>query len=703
MSKKILIYLLVLHLVSVHSFAEEIQVPFTNRFFTAKTASGSCFVFIHRDGFTFVSGAQGNRNTVNLKYPPDAINSISDAFITGNYFFMKVGKTLNCYDLAKLTDKSNNGGNFDNIRRLRIYDNEINNIGSISLYEDTFYYTKENDNRVYRFSAVENKVNMAIPNISINRPQDIKQVIYVPMDEKRNREYRDLKTEIDKIIATHKTIGNSPQDKTGIEGAVLSPQTQRTTDGVYIKIRGYLANQYKYDHNIFSEFKSLAKIADTLDDANNSIDTLKTVIPSLPSNILTDFYKANSDYMLYSSDGELQRQRREITNKIKTAEESITRVWGNNYENKKHIFDSSKTNEYRWIDNSGVFSANNDKLRKFHKEIDSLLTGSILNIIFDNKEKYEKYQKYGILYDFYTFVADAYIEKQKTGYKNPNVLSEINKMGLNIYKIQESLFNDSSINFKNIYNKLAGLKKEYTTIENNLKQKADDAIRRRNELLTPIIKYSTARYRNELCDTIKKIAPVGLGDYNAAFMNYCFVSNNDKRISGFGITDQINMNDFSDNRNDAGERYIFIRPLDYPLLSIAKDAVFVLTSKRSIAAFDITRANMRETNIKPLPINEGIFYIIKNENDLRNSQYLVTNDGKLLKLSIGGEEIQTQRIGGNLTLTGNDTVLVTNDTVYIFSSTGTLKMGSPESIKIKSCNSEDIYTIGLRNQQFIVK
>jgi hypothetical protein len=698
MFKKALLYFLGLCLFSVHAFAQ-IQVPFTNRFFAARTAAGSCFVFIHKDGFTFVSGTRGNRNAVNLSY--DATGGINDAFIAGNYFFMKFEKTLYCYDLAKLTDKNNDGRNFGSIRQLRISDNEIQNINSISLYEDTFYYTKENDSRIYRFSAAENKVNIPVPNVSINSG-GIKQVVYVPMDEKRNREYRSTKAGIDRIIATYKSMGNATPDKTGIEKAALSvPPGQRTNnDGVYAEIKKYLANQYRYDSSSFMEFKSLAKIAGATEDAENFIDTIKTGSPPLPANILSDFYKADSDYRLYSSDEELQRQRGDITARINTVKAGFTGVWGNNYEDKKRIFDILRTTEYRWIDSTGAFSANNDKLRKFGKEIDSLFRGSRLDLIFKNKE-HERYQRYVVLYEFYTFVADAYIEKQKTGYRNANVLSEINKIGLNVYEIQTALFNDSSTDYKTTYNKLLDLNKEYVNIAENLKQKAADALKIRNERLIPIVNNSAARYRNELHDAIKKISPAGLGDYDASYMNYCFVSDNDNRISGFKITEQINKNDLlSNNINDAGEKYVFIRPSDYPLLSIAKDAVYVPTSKKSIAAFDITRANILETRIEPLVINEGIFYILKNENDLSNSQYMVTNDGKLLKLSVDGGKIKRQQIG---TLGENDTVLVTSDNVYIFSGAGVLKNGSPESIRIKACNSGDIYTMALRNQQFIIQ
>jgi hypothetical protein len=673
----------------------QVQAGYTNRFFAAKTAQGNCFVFINKESLTFVSLTGGKTTKTVIGLSPDTILKITDTFIVGKYFFFRILSTLHCYDLDKLTDPSNDGKALDNIRGAAVYANQINDLNSISLYNDSFYYVKNNDSKIYVFSAADGKSREA-PGVSIGSASARlpRQVLYTPVDQQRKGAYNQAKKNAEDMIAAYNTAGSVPGDKAAVEKAIASlAANKRTPNDIYTTVNPHYTAAYKYNEEPFVDFLGLAVIVGSRAEADKTIDGLSRAMPPLSVADITAYYKAVTDHQMLTSTAELRRRQDEVNVRITTERTRVSTIWGSSFDKKETEFNTLKKETYQWGSN---LTTGDRKVRNIHRSARSLLDDSK----YKDDREYKSYLGY---YEFYEFIADAYIEKQKSNYKNQNVENGISEVGKNILQRQKSLFDRTGSE----YNKdiathrstIATLNTQFGNVKPQLDREIREVSEKKEQGLAAITAYAAIRYRIELYDKLKTIRPV-FPDYDAVYMNYSYVSNDDRRVFGFRITDRITMSDFGLNQNESGSGSVLVRPQDYALVSAAKDGVYLLTSRNVVSAYAVAKPNILETKILPLTIDEGIFYLIRNENDADSSQYLVTRSGRLLKLSISGGSIKTENAGSVAT---GDSVLVTADTVYIFSQNGTLKMGNTSSLKVKACNSSDVYTISIRNGSFYMK
>jgi hypothetical protein len=182
-------------------------------------------------------------------------------------------------------------------------------------------------------------------------------------------------------------------------------------------------------------------------------------------------------------------------------------------------------------------------------------------------------------------------------------------------------------------------------------------------------------------------------------MNYCTVSATDSRLFGFKMNTPIDMTFVG--TDSSGASYRFVRPSGFPRVSMTKNGLYVLADRRTIQCYDITRANIMQTPVAPLKIGEDIFYLVRNNNNRQNDQYIVTAGGRLLRLSIKNGQVNSEDTGQRVSAA--DTVVAGDANVWVLSANKTANSRRDETIQVKSCNSAETFTVMLRSGQLTVK
>jgi hypothetical protein len=698
------IFLIILITILAAPAFTDVQVDYTNQFFVSETDAGQCYVFIYEDNFTFVSKNGRELTKIKLLYNAEGIDN---TFITGNVFCLKRRERLYCYDLNILLKPENEGKRIDNCRAQI---EQIDRISTLSLYKNTVYYTKNNDTVVYEYSPDRGiKKDTPIPNIRVNSKQyPLKYVLHRPITENRVNEYLQKKKKIENIITVYNDI--ETVEKENIEVIIttsqpdLNPSQPKITipqPGIIIgKTTNGLSGKYAFDEDLFKSFWELAQLTGKNSEADGMINRIKRNGANLQIDTISKFYSAHKELTELNKRETLKGIQDTINKKIDKAAEDLKFQWGDNYEEKKTDFADLekvyKRNDHKWNQNEAQFNTNNGKIGLFDGKLDSLLNNSK----YKNDGEYKEYKEYLEILGAYNFISDGYNKVQnENGYTDDNVAKVINTMGLAVNDYQIKLFEIINNKFKTDYEGLTTLESELAEAPKNLDDKIKKVKEKKDDYIEKIAAAAAVAYRKTIYDKVydakKKVT---LNRYNSDYANYCIISDADRRIFGFEINDNIEMSDFGDNKNSAGEDYRFIRPSGYPLISSTENAVFILTSKKTISAFDRSRPNIIENRITPLNIDDGVFYMVNSDNS--KYQYVVTKNGHILKLSIDGQTIKRENVGQ---AGGNDTILVTGDNCYILSPDAHVNNSANMTIRVKAANSENIFNIVLRDKHYIIR
>jgi hypothetical protein len=652
------------------------QVEWTNQLFAAKTETGKCFVFIYSDNFTFVNITSTKTNAVKILYNMDGLN---DVFIAGKRFFTKRRETINVYDLDRLTNPENDGRKIDDARALR---SQIDKVNNYSLYGDVIYYTRNNDPKVWKYTWEDNK-KIEVEGVSINPGQDFSYVIYSPIKEQRNQEYRSAKNVINGKISTYQEIGQRAEDKNGIENAIKTlPKDRQNENGLYNAASPYLSGKYKLDKEVFYNFMMLAEITGNKNDAVSIISRLKGSSGQF-SSYIDEFF--NTQKILSGlTDSELtKRQNDHIKNKITPFENELKTNWGDKFDQKKSDFDriNANMNDYRWREN------NSENI----KTIDNYLRNFLKDTSYERKGTYDDWKLMGELFNVFDKRSGINLQRQET----QQILERIEEA---LVEHQNTVFGSIKKDYHEVYKSWELGRNERPGIITKFESERTNAQNNKQRNLNYIITGIVSRYKTtELFNNIN--TNVFPGSYNPALIDFHVITDFEKIINGFKISGRIIMSDFMDNRNNAGEDYLLIKPSGYPLVNVNPESVFVLNSKKQISAFDTTKPDILQNNVEALTVNAGVFYLIQGA----NSQFIVTNAGELLQLSIKSGKIVSERMG---TVTARDTVLVTEKKFYIFSQDRTVRNGSGQvsSFTIQACNDpKAVYTITINAKGFEVQ
>lgn len=601
------------------------------------------------------------------------MDGLNDVFIAGKRFFTKRRETINVYDLDRLTNPDNYGRRIDDTRALR---SQIDNVSNYSLYGNVVYYTRNDDSRVWKYTWTDNK-KTGLGDISFTPGNFLNYAAHRPMKEKRNVEYQNAKKGINEKITGYQKIGNSDEDKRSVESKIiLLGKDKQNENGLYNAALSYLSPKYTLDKAAFRNFMMLAEITGNKSEAVSIITLLKEN-PVEYRNYISEFYSAHEKLSRLTPDALKTKKNEHTIQKIEPLKNELTKKWTINFEQKMVSFNKIKNNM------DGPKPQNNDRRRI--TDIDYQLNDFLKDTPYINEQNYDDWKAIKAFYD--------------------EVVDKIQIMQFKIAAIeqllvdqQKTVYNSIKKDYYDTYTSLTNARTENNNIEAKFEAEKKEFQDNKAKNLNKISAGIAYKYRtSELFDKIN--TNIFLGSYDPSLIDYCIITDSQKIINGFKLSDKIIMNDFMNNTNNSGEDYRLIKPAGYPLVNINKNSVFVLNSKKQISAFDTTKPDILENKIKPLTIGDGVFYMIQST----GGQFIVTNTGDLLQLSIKNGEIISDKMG---TVTAKDTVLVTGNDFYIFSQNGTVKnrSGRASSIKIQACNDpESVYDITIDTNGFVIQ
>ncbi|MDR1074406.1 MAG: hypothetical protein LBL45_12190 [Treponema sp.] len=688
-----------------------IDVEGTNQFFASKTSAGlTVYVFIYPDKFVFVSGKDKPADKVTLNFNMKT-SGATDIFIAGNMFCMKQRNILYGYDLTEILNKRN-----DNTRlpatAIKI---EINGIDRIVGIADDVIYTKSGDRNVYRYTPKTGKYDEPI---GIQASSSPFYVAHNPILERRKTEYASSKAAVVRLVNRYAGI-----DAKRISAIVDHASNSTPIAALSSSVEKELSKDYGFDAAAFSDFFVLAAVAGAASDIQGVLAPLNKA-PTPPARGVVDaYYKARETYSQLSLPTALQGRQNRINEYYNGEVRKLINnlaVYGD-YEAKYNKFSSImtklRTDDYNWMPD------NNNKLNEFTtnygkiQNYDTLLS-SVPNQLNGDRE-YTSARK------IFSFFLEGYKQKNidlnaKT-VASKDLLSLMIDFGTRIVGAQRKsvtahldkeigvrsggweVFFKAYTDFKEKQLKFEEERqKALATAEQDLKKEREAALRQRDNNLDVITNYLLNNYIASLYSQAKKAQnDSSLAGYTIANSDYNIASASEFQIQGFKISGvSVKFGDFESEIINPDKKPCFVRPATFPFIGVTSNAVYVLASRNSVAAFDL--GNPRIAASPPLAVPEGVYYFVNSD----QNQYMVTNDGVLHRLSVSGGSIKKERVGSAL---AKSSILITTigsrDSVYVISEDGSVSDENGRSqtnVTIKSTNSKDIFTITARNGTFSI-
>ena len=694
MKNRLFIFFSLFIIIYTYTFSQstETEVKYTNQFFAAKTSSGYVYVFIYPDNFTFINVSGSDIQKIELPY--SSIGSVKDIFIADDVLFIRLNDNLYYYDLKIILNKNNDGKSFGSIGAGK---GQINNISSIYQHENKIYYTKDGNDNLYTFSSKDNKADIPVQNkqnknIIFKTTKFSRHILHYPLEKTRETEYIAIKGNVDRKITEYNNavsqIDQQTRDRIETFIGNLSKNDQ-TFDKAFNSAKSFYLDKIKFDREIFEKFYSLAKlIGGKNTEINNVVGKLRissnAEIAQRRTNIY-NYYAKKAEYDRVNTKEYMDGEKSKITNAIAGIRTGLEGKWGTNFESNQTIinliFDKDDIkNALRWktVSNQKDFQTNLQIITNFDNNLTSLFEKTTFT------QSNNIYNEYIAVKKFYDDILKSYKENiQNTSYNKDILLTGINNISLHYNMLQMNVAKDYKIKYDNDIKSLTAKNVELSQVEKAVLDLRDTNLTAKKTALDLVINDFSNEYRKiEIIDNINGMNLL-FNDYNEDFIDYCLISNEEKIIHGFFVTDSIALDEFNINKNNTGEDYTFIRPSIYSLINKTDDGLFILTSKKTIIAYDTTNPNITKTKIKSLTINEEIFYMIKGG----KKQYIVTKDGKLLELSIDRNKMEIKRNDtGKGPITGRDTILITGNDIYVLT---TDRVKGSNTINIMPCNSND--------------
>ena len=700
MKKTIIILFFAFFPLTLYAQTSSVELEFTNTLIAARTQQGEpLFVFFYPDRLEFV--IQRGRQFERIRLIKSPGLNIEDAFIVGHrYFITKAGGLHFFFDLSRLLNRQNDGQRLD-----RFFDRTMQGIDAVFLLNDTFYFTRRGTVGLYRFlsgNPVRYETAVANTNSSAGR-----QILFTPMLERRRREFSDQQRRVEEIILGYERFESTARGLIrDIERELARTAGQTTVNAAtvtaaYNNVRNNVFNRvFRYDPAHFDQFRILARIVEDTQRVdsviNNTLQRIRNTTSNTPLSpaLINDFNNRYRRWNNIRPDSERERRLEPIRGEIRTQENRLRNEWGNDFTARRRLFDQTNTRDWNWARN------NNNLVTELTNNITTInnayqrLSNQLLNDRFKSSVDYRVYVLLRNHFNELTGIPG--IRNHNFLRDNPHIMDIIRTTGTEIFTLQTRLFSESRREFNTSYNNLVGLRTRLTTVEAEWRRERDTAEREKNEALNRLVLPLVNRYRDDIHSAVTN-RQVPRFDFDRTLINFSIISNENSRIHGFRA-EQVQFSDF-----DIGSPQLQRSSVN-SLLSPVRNGVFMSVSRNRLAAFDTSEANFMapENRIEPITINEGIAYLVTNSYNGSNTgqfQYLVTRDGQLLRFSIRNRRIVRESVGA---VGSGAIVIVAGDNAFILGN-GRVNGSASGEIRVKSNNSDDIFTINLQNGRFMLR
>jgi hypothetical protein len=696
--------IIILFFLLTNIFAQEIE--YTNKFFVTNIGGGYCYVFMYNSNkVIFVHYITGRRQPTIIEFNGQ-VNYI-DAFAAGDYLICKLD-SYNFFSLPRILENKLGVGYLADHAYYENGKYSYNNLDKIHLYMNDMYYSKINDSNIYfKNSNTPEKILFTANTTSR------KQVLYLPIIGRRENEYK----EQEKKINDYFTIFNNLEKEiniAGIENRIIAMNRQKNAqrrgninkEEIYKIYEDELKTKYVHNKDDFAKLQMLAQIIDAYRKINTNTNNTQTLINRFHINRPSEIndqnirnYISEYDNLSISEEEQIQIEinKTGINNRISTQNSLINNKFGDidfiRRELNKYI--RNRALIWSWTQVENINNIKSKYENSYRKIIelgvsikDILSSGNYLNVQNLNRD-YEIYNKQYINYDWM-------VKHYNNDRTDDNViLNMLITLGKELNNYQNDFLKNYYEDIENEKLRLNQLELEKEQIANTVRQNRSASEVKKRDFLNIITRYSIDMYRNSIFKDIYKPNPLNI---NVDYLDYCIISNQEKWINGFNVTNSLNISlddRFYDNTSISNRTVI----------STVKDGIFIIISPGNIKAYDITNPDITMPNIPELRIEDNIRYLVQNNiSSPGKYQYVVTQKNQLIRLSIeNGRIVRDGRFSESVN--ENDIVLVTDDDYYILPQDGRVRGNiTGNTIKIRTSNSapgQIPYELTYRNNKFI--